>query len=123
MILDIPENRIDFIKSLKESYNLFLLSNTNCIHQLKYLNDFEKKYKYSFNSLFQKAYNSHEIGIRKPDKEIFNFVLSDSNLIPEETLFVDDAISNTKSAENCKLKSLCIIDNDIFEINKYLCNY
>jgi len=123
MILDIPEYRIDFLKGLKEEYNLFLLSNTNSIHQFKYLSEFNHKYGYSFNSLFQKAYYSHEIGIRKPDAEIFNFVLKDSNLIAEETLFVDDAISNTKSAEHCKLKSLCITGNDIFETNKYLCNY
>jgi putative hydrolase of the HAD superfamily len=66
---------------------------------------------------------SFEIGIRKPDAKIFNFVLKESSLIADETLFVDDAISNTKSAELCKLKSLRITNNTIFETNKYLCKY
>jgi HAD superfamily hydrolase (TIGR01509 family) len=123
MILDIPKDRIDFLQNLKEDYNLFLLSNTNSIHQKKYLTEFNEKYKFSLNTLFKKSYYSHEIGIRKPDAEIFNFVLKDSSLIADETLFIDDAISNTKSAELCKLKSLLITNNDIFETNKYLCKY
>jgi putative hydrolase of the HAD superfamily len=87
------------------------------------LTEFKEKNNFSFNDLFKKAYYSHEIGIRKPDVEIFNFVLKDSSLIADETLFIDDAVSNTKSAELCKLKSLYITNNDIFETNKYLCKY
>ena len=123
MILDIPEERINFLKNLHQDYNLFLLSNTNSIHQYKFLTEFKEKRNFSFNDLFKKAYYSYEIGIRKPDAEIFNFVLKDSSLIADETLFIDDAKSNTKSAELCKLKSLCITNNDIFETNKYLCKY
>ena len=105
MILDMPEERINFLKNLKENYNLFLLSNTNSIHQHKFLNEFENKYKFSFNDLFKKAYYSHEVGIRKPDEKVFNFVLKDSNLEAEETLFVDDAISNIISAQKVGIKT------------------
>jgi putative hydrolase of the HAD superfamily len=99
MILDIPQERIDLLQGLKEKYNLFLLSNTNSVHQKKYLNEFNEKYKLPFNNLFQKSYYSHEIGIRKPNQEIFDFVLKDGRLIAEETLFVDDARSNIVSAQ------------------------
>jgi putative hydrolase of the HAD superfamily len=99
MILDIPKDKIDFLQTLKKDYNLFLLSNTNSIHQRKFLKEFENNYGYSFKKLFKKSYYSHEIGIRKPDLEIFNFILDDSNLRAEETLFADDAISNIKSAK------------------------
>jgi putative hydrolase of the HAD superfamily len=116
MILDIPENRIDFIKSLKESYNLFLLSNTNSIHQIKYLNDFEDKYKYSFNNLFQKVYYSHEIGIRKPDEKVFQFILEDSRLIPEETIFVDDSLENINSADKFDINTFHIKNYNIKSI-------
>ena len=40
--------------------------------------------------LFDKVYYSHELGMRKPDKEIFEYVLKDSNSSAEETLFIDD---------------------------------
>lgn len=108
MILDIPEYRIDFLKGLKEEYNLFLLSNTNSIHQFKYLSEFNHKYDYSFNSLFQRAYYSHEIGLRKPDRKVFDFVLKESNLKAKETLFVDDSLTNIKSAHKSGLKTFHI---------------
>lgn len=120
MILSIPEYRIDFLKKLKEEYNLFLLSNTNSIHQFKYLSEFENKYKYSFNSLFQKAYYSHEIGIRKPDQEVFEFVLKDSNLNASETLFVDDSYDNIKSANEVGLLTFLVERYNILNIKEIL---
>jgi HAD superfamily hydrolase (TIGR01509 family) len=116
MILDIPKDRIDFLQNLKEDYNLFLLSNTNSIHQKKYLTEFNEKYKFSLNTLFKKSYYSHEIGIRKPDLEVFNFVLKDSSLIAEETLFVDDSLINIKSAENSGMNTFHIKNYNIKSI-------
>ena len=36
----------------------------------------------------------------KPDAEIFEYVLQDANIRPEETLFIDDAIPNCRTAES-----------------------
>jgi glucose-1-phosphatase len=116
MILDIPADRINFIKDLKKEYNVFLLSNTNGIHQLKYLSEFEEKYKYKFNSLFQRVYYSHEIGIRKPDRKVFQFILEDSRLIPEETLFVDDSLENINSAYKSDINTFHIKNYNIKSI-------
>jgi HAD superfamily hydrolase (TIGR01509 family) len=116
MILDIPKDRIDFIKGLKVAHNLFLLSNTNSIHQNKFLSEFEEKFKYSFNNLFQRAYYSHEIGMRKPGQKVFEFVLKDSELIAEETLFVDDSLTNIKSAENAGMNTFHIKNYNIKSI-------
>ncbi|WP_159951359.1 HAD family hydrolase [Polaribacter septentrionalilitoris] len=113
MILDIPEYRIDFLKDLKEEYNLFLLSNTNSIHQFKYLSEFNQKYNYSFNNLFQRAYYSHEIGLRKPDKKVYEFVLKDSNLKASETLFIDDSLTNIKAAQKTGINSFHIVNYNI----------
>jgi putative hydrolase of the HAD superfamily len=57
VLLDIPKDRINFLQTLKKDYNLFLLSNTNSIHQRKFLKEFENNYGYSF----KKSYYSHEI--------------------------------------------------------------
>lgn len=113
MILDIPQYRIDFIKNLKEEYNLFLLSNTNSIHQRNYLSEFKQKFKYSFNSLFQKAYYSHEIGLRKPHKKVFEFILKDSKLIASETLFIDDSLTNVKAAKRMGINTFHIVNNNM----------
>ena len=113
MILDIPEYRIDFLKDLKKEYNLFLLSNTNSIHQLKYLDEFKEKYKFPFNNLFQRAYFSHEIGIRKPDEKVFEFMLKDSNLKGPETLFIDDSLTNIKAAQKTGINTFHIVKYNI----------
>jgi HAD superfamily hydrolase (TIGR01509 family) len=118
MILDIPKNRIDFIKNLKPNYNLFLLSNTNSIHQHKFTSEFEDNFEFSLNSLFKKAYYSHEVKIRKPDKEVFDLILNDSKLKAEETLFVDDSLPNIQSAKNTGINTFHIQNYNLFNILK-----
>ena len=116
MILDIPVDRINFLKDLKKEYNLFLLSNTNSIHQLKYLDEFKEKYEFPFNSLFQKAYYSHEIRLRKPDEKVFEFILANSSLNAKETLFVDDSLTNIKSAQETGIYTFHVENYNISKI-------
>jgi HAD superfamily hydrolase (TIGR01509 family) len=47
---------------------------------------------------FMKIYFSYELNMRKPDIKIFEFVLNDNNLKPEETLLIDDFYENIESA-------------------------
>ncbi len=116
MILDIPREKIDLIIDLKKNYKIFLLSNTNSIHQKKFLTECNDGNNFSFNDLFQKAYYSHEIGIRKPDIESFEFVLSDSNLNPSETLFLDDSLQNIESAKSIGIGGLLISNGGLKNI-------
>lgn len=106
MLLDFPKERIKLIKKLSKKYNLYLLSNTNAIHYNQYIKDFKNEYGFEFNSLFIKAYYSFQLGMRKPDVDIFEFALSDSNLTPEETLFIDDLKGNIESAQKTGLQTL-----------------
>lgn len=99
MILEIPQEKIDILLNLGKTHRIFLLSNTNSIHQEKFLSEINSKNNFSFNNLFQEAYYSHEIGLRKPDIEIFNLLLHENNLKAEETLFIDDSIDNVRAAE------------------------
>jgi epoxide hydrolase-like predicted phosphatase len=102
IIGEIPPHRIEFLESLKPKYRTFLLSNTNKIHYDFYQEQFRKMYGYpSLDSLFEKAYYSFHLNLYKPDPAIFEFVLKDSGLKPEETLFVDDFKTNIDAA--CKL--------------------
>lgn len=99
MLLDIPARRIEIIKQLKTQYQCVLLSNTNQIHYDFYRKELEKVHAYEkFSDLFDKTYFSHEIGMRKPDKEIYNYVLEDLKLKPEEVLFIDDTQKNIEAA-------------------------
>ncbi|MCF7567990.1 HAD family phosphatase [Sabulilitoribacter arenilitoris] len=113
MILNMPQERIECLINLKEKYNIYLLSNTNSIHQKKFLNEVNKENNFSFNNLFIKAYYSHELGIRKPDEKVFRFVLKDSNLNAEETLFIDDSIDNIRVAEKAGIKGCYFINGNL----------
>ncbi len=108
MLLDFPKERIELIQKTKSKYRTFLLSNTNKIHFDKYNSDFNTVYGFSFNSLFEKAYYSFEIGHRKPDLDIYKHVLKHSNLIPDETLFIDDSEANIRTAKVLGIQTLWI---------------
>ncbi len=98
VLLDFPEYRFDFIKKLSKEgkYKLILLSNTNEIHIdwiIAHVPFFEE-----FKSCFDEFYLSHEIHFRKPDADIYRFVLKENNLKPPECLFIDDTQVNTEAA-------------------------
>ncbi len=98
ILLDFPLHRLEFLQKLSKKYRLFLLSNTDSIH----IDTFERENGASFYSdfyqCFEKVYFSFEMGMRKPDAEIFNLVLANHNLSPKHTLFIDDKKENTDAA-------------------------
>ena len=49
-------------------------------------------------SLFLRAYYSHDRKMRKPDREIYDFVLNENSLNPEDTLMIDDRMDNLEGA-------------------------
>ena len=117
VILDFPLYRLEFLESLKGKHQLYLLSNINDLH-LEYIKQQLGDSLYQrFVSCFEKVYYSHEIHMAKPDKEIYQFVLQDSKLDPNETIFVDDLKENTDAAKtlglhvwNIKPESQDVID-------------
>ena len=106
MLLDFPKERIDLIKKLGNKYNLYLLSNTNEIHYQQYIKDFKAAYGFDFNSLFINAYYSHQVGFRKPDIQIYEHMIKNSKLIPEESVFIDDLKINIEEAKKTGLQTL-----------------
>jgi putative hydrolase of the HAD superfamily len=98
IFLDTPVEYIDFLKKLKSKYRTFLLSNTNAIHEI-YFNDYNKKnFGLNNDALFEKVYYSHIVGKRKPEAAIFEQVLTENNLKPQETLFIDDSPQHLETA-------------------------
>lgn len=98
ILKDFPKYRFQFIKKLSEekNYQLILLSNTNEIHidRIKETVPFFEEFKICFDAF----YLSHEINFRKPDAEIYRFVLEKHDLDPGECLFIDDTKENTDAA-------------------------
>lgn len=103
LIGDFPLYRLEFLQMLSYKYRLFLLTNTDSIH----ISNFEHKTGMSFYSdfyqCFEKVYFSYEMGMRKPDPEIFTTIMKKHDLSPKRTLFVDDKKDNTDVAEGLGL--------------------
>jgi epoxide hydrolase-like predicted phosphatase len=100
MLIDFPKKNYDLLKELKKKYHVFLLSNTNETH----INAFEKLIKQTcplpeFIGLFEKVYYSCRMHLRKPNVECFLEVLKESNLNPEETIFIDDSAQHLEGAK------------------------
>ena len=115
MILDIPADRVRYLEKLKSSYRIFLLSNTNEIHRMKFHRDFESDFGYSLYDLFERNFYSHEMGKRKPDPQIYLEALKEAGLNPEETLFIDDMKENIEAARTLRMQVLHIQPGTLME--------
>ena len=124
ILLGFPEERLVFLEQLAQEkrYRLFLLSNTNELHiehvgQKMGNKDFER-----FKNCFEGFYISHEINLRKPDLEIFEYVLKKNGLEAKETFFVDDTRENVDAAARLGIKvwHLQVGQQDIVQLNQFL---
>lgn len=90
MLKDLPQHRLAFIQKLaaEKKYKLILLSNTNELH-INWVKEHIPTYE-TFKSCFDAFYLSHEIGLRKPDKAVFEFILNNNQLEAKDYLFIDD---------------------------------
>ena len=112
MLLDLPKERIELLKKLKQDFPIYLLSNTNSIHISKFKKKIgETKYQ-EFYNLFDKVYYSHEIGFRKPNKEAFQLILDENNLNADEVLFIDDSPQHIEGAKNLGIKTYHLKDGE-----------
>jgi FMN phosphatase YigB (HAD superfamily) len=115
---DFPLYRLEFLQMLSQKYRLFLLSNTDAIH----IATFEKKVGASFYSdfyqCFEKVYFSFEIGMRKPNPEVYNLVLDQNALQAKQTLFIDDKKENTDAAAALGLQvwNLQVGEEDVVDL-------
>src|SRR5690606_34512584 len=100
ILLHFPELRLDFREHFdrEDRYRLLLLSNTNELHMLHDSKQMDPERLHRFKNAFDVFYLSHEMGMRKTDREIFEFVLEQNQLKAEETFFVDDLAENTEAA-------------------------
>lgn len=105
ILLDFPLYRLEFLQMLSQKYRLFLLSNTDSIHIERFQHKAGITFYRDFYKCFEKVYFSYELGMRKPDAAIFEFVIKEHNLSPKNTLFVDDNFENIESAQKLGLQT------------------
>ncbi len=125
MLKDFPRKRLEFIQQLAEDkkYKLILLSNTNELH-IDWIKENVSFYE-DFKKCFDPFYLSHEIQLRKPNANIYEFVLNENNIKAEESLFIDDTLENTEAANKLGIHVWNIDETsediiDLFTIKKDL---
>ncbi len=126
ILKDFPPYRLNFIQDLaqRHTHQLMLLSNTNELH-IDFIKETDRSFYHDFKNCFDKFYLSHEIQLRKPDTDIFEFVLEADGLNPTECLFIDDTKANTETAESMGIHTWNIDENkedivNLFDIKKDL---
>lgn len=92
----------ELAKSLSEQgHRLILFSNTNPIHAPYCLENYEV-FQYFDHAVF-----SHEIGAIKPQSEFFTRAFEQFDIIPSETIYIDDLPENIAAGESFGLRSFC----------------
>ncbi|MCR5130777.1 MAG: HAD family phosphatase [Prevotella sp.] len=120
LLTELSTLRREKLLSLRQQgYRLFLLSNTNDMHwQHCASNLFGNEVVDAFDQIFL----SYEMNLSKPDAAIFSAVINEANLLPSETLFIDDNRQNIEAAASLGIHTYLntSIDNWVEEIDSLL---
>ncbi len=97
---DADMRKLEYLDELRKKYRVYLLSNTN-----PFVMSWACSVGFSpagrpLTDYFDKLYLSYEIGHTKPVREIFDYMIADSGVVPEETVFVDDGTSNIETGRS-----------------------
>lgn len=119
IFLEMPPARFEMLLRLRQRYQVFLLSNINDLHanwiddymvRVHGIEDFHARY-------FDGVYYSHLIRLRKPDREIYEYVLADAELAAEETVFFDDVEANIDAANAVGIRGMLHpVGTDILQV-------
>lgn len=113
-ILDTLEpisKNIELLKILKEKYKLYILSN---FHYPVF--DFVFK-NWEFFKYFDGKVVSGHCNLLKPEKEIYNLLCSSYDLVPNETIFIDDTKANIEMAKNLGINTIHLTSYESLEEN------
>lgn len=101
----IPAERLAKVHELKKmGYTIYLLSNNNAAHWADVMGHYDM-------SCFDKFFLSHIIHSAKPEKEIFEALIRETNVKPEETIFIDDIEENRLMGESFGWKTCDSLDS------------
>ena len=100
---------LDYILELKNKYKTALLTN-NYRDMLGHL-----KETYKIENYFDEIFNSSDIHLRKPDKEVYLYATDKLGIEPGEAVFVDDKEKNTVAAQALGFKTVTFQDLEDFK--------
>jgi len=83
----------------------WLMSNTNDLHW-RFIRE---RYPAPL-AMFERCIVSHELGLEKPDARVFEWLIAETGLAPEEHLFIDDRAPNVAAARAAGMDAILHTD-------------
>lgn len=105
LLVGLNQDAVKLVKELRGRYDLFILSNNNAITRTKFSRLMEEN-GISGKETFKKEFYSYEMHLLKPGREIYERVISEIGVNPDEILFIDDSGSNVDGAKVCGIRTL-----------------
>jgi putative hydrolase of the HAD superfamily len=106
LLRDIPFERTELLKKLRNDFGTAILSNTNEIHIVKFNEILQNQTgEKSIFDLCDRIFLSQEMGLAKPDEAIYKAVLAEINIAPERVLFFDDLLANLEGAKRVGIQT------------------
>jgi len=118
----IPTERLELVNRVRKHYQVGVLSNTNMIHILA-VNDILKRDHglANFDPVFDWVFLSHEMGLAKPQPEIYHKMITDLGTSPERVVFFDDLEQNVQSASEIGIQAIHVTGPEvIFDYLKHV---
>ncbi|MBR1574852.1 MAG: HAD family phosphatase [Bacteroidales bacterium] len=96
---------LTLLSELKERYALYILSNNSSVTMARTYESAAQAHL-DLQATFRRIYVSQELKLLKPDPAIFDYLIRDIGLLPEEMLFVDDSPRNVEAARAAGMNAL-----------------
>lgn len=113
-LVGIPVERLRALEKLRHTYRIYLISNTNPIMWDSRIAEEFRKDGHDINHYFDGMVTSFEAKSMKPDREIFDLVVSRYGIKPSETLFFDDSEANIEAANKLGFRTVLVKPNEDF---------
>ncbi len=105
------ENMINKIKLLSDSKKYKLICLTNVLKGVDIFTPMERVNAVNHvMSYFDIIYESYKLNMRKPETRIYQYILNEINIKPEETVFLDDLGMNLKPARQLGINTIKVIN-------------
>ena len=105
-LVEIHEEWLEYLQTLRSNYRLSVLSNTNPFIQSWALTDNFTSCGKSLADYFDNLFFSYRMHCSKPGEEIYRKMLRLGGMNACETLFVDDGAKNIETAARVGIKTL-----------------
>lgn len=105
-LVEIHEEWLEYLQTLRSNYRLSVLSNTNPFIQSWALTDNFTSCGKSLADYFDNLFFSYRMHCSKPSEEIYRKMLRLGGMNACETLFVDDGAKNIETAARVGIKTL-----------------